>query len=38
MSDQNTTHFGYKQVPVQEKAKRVREVFDSVATRYDLMK
>ncbi|MBK1655995.1 bifunctional demethylmenaquinone methyltransferase/2-methoxy-6-polyprenyl-1,4-benzoquinol methylase UbiE [Allochromatium vinosum] len=37
MSDQNTTHFGYKQVPVQEKAKRVREVFDSVATRYDVM-
>ncbi|BCU08085.1 bifunctional demethylmenaquinone methyltransferase/2-methoxy-6-polyprenyl-1,4-benzoquinol methylase UbiE [Allochromatium tepidum] len=37
MSDQNTTDFGYQQVPVQEKAKRVREVFDSVATRYDVM-
>ena len=37
MSDQDTTHFGYQQVPVEEKAKRVREVFDSVATRYDLM-
>ncbi|MGQ9659391.1 MAG: bifunctional demethylmenaquinone methyltransferase/2-methoxy-6-polyprenyl-1,4-benzoquinol methylase UbiE [Thermochromatium sp.] len=37
MSEQNTTHFGYQQVPVQEKAKRVRAVFDSVATRYDVM-
>ena len=37
MSDQETTHFGYKQVPVEEKARRVRAVFDSVATRYDLM-
>ncbi|NEV63904.1 bifunctional demethylmenaquinone methyltransferase/2-methoxy-6-polyprenyl-1,4-benzoquinol methylase UbiE [Thiorhodococcus minor] len=37
MSDEKTTHFGYQQVPVEEKAKRVREVFDSVATRYDLM-
>jgi len=32
-----TTHFGYQQVPVEEKAVRVREVFDSVASRYDLM-
>ncbi|MFD2114015.1 bifunctional demethylmenaquinone methyltransferase/2-methoxy-6-polyprenyl-1,4-benzoquinol methylase UbiE [Thiorhodococcus fuscus] len=37
MSDQKTTHFGYRQVPVGEKAARVREVFDSVASRYDLM-
>lgn len=37
MSDQKTTHFGYKQVAVGEKADRVREVFDSVAPRYDLM-
>ncbi|NEX19359.1 bifunctional demethylmenaquinone methyltransferase/2-methoxy-6-polyprenyl-1,4-benzoquinol methylase UbiE [Thiorhodococcus mannitoliphagus] len=37
MSDEKTTHFGYQQVPIDEKAKRVREVFDSVATRYDLM-
>ena len=37
MSNQKTTHFGYQQVPVEEKAARVREVFDSVATRYDLM-
>lgn len=37
MSQQETTHFGYQQVPVHEKAARVRAVFDSVATRYDLM-
>ena len=33
----DTTHFGYKQVPVAEKTYRVREVFNSVARRYDLM-
>ncbi|WP_414674801.1 bifunctional demethylmenaquinone methyltransferase/2-methoxy-6-polyprenyl-1,4-benzoquinol methylase UbiE [Marinospirillum sp.] len=32
-----TTHFGYQQVPVDEKVKRVAGVFDSVATKYDLM-
>jgi len=32
-----TTHFGYQTVPEQDKARRVRGVFDSVATRYDLM-
>lgn len=32
-----TTHFGFQQVPVTEKAGRVRDVFDSVASRYDLM-
>ena len=32
-----TTHFGYKDVPVDEKADHVRGVFDSVATRYDIM-
>lgn len=37
MPDQKTTHFGYQQVPVEEKATRVRAVFDSVASRYDLM-
>ena len=31
------THFGFKQVPTGEKAKLVREVFDSVAGKYDLM-
>lgn len=33
----DTTHFGYRQVPTDEKAHKVREVFDSVAQRYDLM-
>lgn len=37
MEENNTTHFGYKQVPVNEKAKHVAEVFHSVAGRYDLM-
>ncbi|MDD9878134.1 MAG: class I SAM-dependent methyltransferase [Magnetovibrio sp.] len=32
-----TADFGYQQVPEAEKASRVREVFDSVAPRYDLM-
>ena len=32
-----TTHFGYQDVPVGEKAGLVRDVFDSVATRYDIM-
>ena len=31
------THFGYQSVPESEKVNRVREVFDSVASRYDLM-
>ncbi len=31
------THFGFQQVDEQEKARKVRGVFDSVATRYDLM-
>ncbi|MGI9289940.1 MAG: bifunctional demethylmenaquinone methyltransferase/2-methoxy-6-polyprenyl-1,4-benzoquinol methylase UbiE [Gammaproteobacteria bacterium] len=34
---QDTTHFGYENVPTADKAERVREVFDSVATNYDLM-
>ncbi|MET0069368.1 MAG: bifunctional demethylmenaquinone methyltransferase/2-methoxy-6-polyprenyl-1,4-benzoquinol methylase UbiE [Candidatus Thiodiazotropha sp.] len=37
MKDEKTTHFGYQEVPVDEKAGRVREVFDSVANKYDLM-
>ncbi len=32
-----TTHFGYQSVPAGDKADLVREVFDSVASRYDLM-
>ncbi|MGR8934402.1 MAG: bifunctional demethylmenaquinone methyltransferase/2-methoxy-6-polyprenyl-1,4-benzoquinol methylase UbiE [Gammaproteobacteria bacterium] len=37
MSHENTTHFGFKQVPVDEKVKLVRGVFDSVAGQYDVM-
>ena len=33
----DTTHFGYQTVAVEEKAGRVRGVFDSVASRYDIM-
>jgi demethylmenaquinone methyltransferase/2-methoxy-6-polyprenyl-1,4-benzoquinol methylase len=32
-----TTHFGYKDVAVDDKADLVKEVFDSVASRYDIM-
>ncbi|MGB5427593.1 MAG: bifunctional demethylmenaquinone methyltransferase/2-methoxy-6-polyprenyl-1,4-benzoquinol methylase UbiE [Gammaproteobacteria bacterium] len=32
-----TTHFGFRNVPVTEKTRHVREVFDSVADNYDLM-
>jgi demethylmenaquinone methyltransferase/2-methoxy-6-polyprenyl-1,4-benzoquinol methylase len=32
-----TTHFGFKDVPVDEKVEHVRGVFDSVAQRYDIM-
>ncbi|EWH01444.1 bifunctional demethylmenaquinone methyltransferase/2-methoxy-6-polyprenyl-1,4-benzoquinol methylase UbiE [Halomonas sp. BC04] len=35
--DNHTTHFGYKEVPVDEKASRVADVFHSVAARYDVM-
>jgi len=33
----DTTHFGYKDVPVDDKASLVKGVFDSVASRYDIM-
>ncbi len=33
----DTTHFGYTDVPVAEKAGKVAEVFHSVASKYDLM-
>jgi demethylmenaquinone methyltransferase/2-methoxy-6-polyprenyl-1,4-benzoquinol methylase len=32
-----TTHFGYEQVSPEEKARRVRGVFDSVTDKYDVM-
>jgi len=35
--DPGTTHFGFQQVPVGEKRARVAGVFDSVASKYDLM-
>ena len=37
MSEQKTTHFGFEQVAVEQKAERVAEVFHSVAAKYDLM-
>ncbi len=33
----STTHFGFRQVPEDEKARMVKSVFDSVAGKYDLM-
>jgi demethylmenaquinone methyltransferase/2-methoxy-6-polyprenyl-1,4-benzoquinol methylase len=36
-SKPGTTHFGYKEVPVNEKQQRVAGVFTSVAHKYDLM-
>lgn len=32
-----STHFGYQQIPLADKARRVAEVFSSVANHYDLM-
>ncbi|MCX4193892.1 bifunctional demethylmenaquinone methyltransferase/2-methoxy-6-polyprenyl-1,4-benzoquinol methylase UbiE [Methylophaga sp. OBS1] len=37
MEHKDTTHFGYRQVPVSDKARHVAEVFHSVAGKYDLM-
>lgn len=37
MSEQSTTHFGFRDVPVADKQKLVGEVFTSVARNYDLM-
>ena len=34
---QKTTHFGFREVPVKEKTALVNEVFESVASNYDLM-
>ena len=33
----SSTHFGFRTVPEADKARHVRQVFDSVAERYDLM-
>lgn len=33
----NTTHFGFEEIPSEEKTYRVRQVFNSVAHQYDLM-
>src|SRR5690554_337002 len=35
--NQNMTHFGYRQVPTEQKVQHVAKVFHSVASRYDLM-
>lgn len=37
MTNKPTTDFGFTQVPVEEKQTRVNHVFNSVASRYDLM-
>jgi demethylmenaquinone methyltransferase/2-methoxy-6-polyprenyl-1,4-benzoquinol methylase len=37
MSERKSTHFGFEEVAEEEKAGRVAGVFDSVASRYDLM-
>ena len=36
-NDQKTTHFGFSEVPEGEKAGRVQGVFNSVASKYDIM-
>ena len=36
MTNDNTTHFGFKQVATDEKVNLVRGVFDSVAGQYDI--
>jgi len=37
MSDEAKTHFGFESVAEADKARRVRGVFDAVASKYDLM-
>lgn len=37
MTDKETTHFGFEDVPVAEKVSRVADVFHSVANKYDIM-
>ncbi len=36
-TEKQSTHFGYTQVPVEEKAEKVAGVFHSVADKYDVM-
>lgn len=36
-SQKKTAHFGYKEVPWEEKTKYVNQVFDAVADKYDIM-
>src|ERR1700676_2097301 len=36
-NSRETADFGFEQVPLKDKARRVRGVFDSVVDRYDLM-
>ncbi len=35
--DKQSTHFGFESVPTHDKARRVKGVFDAVASRYDIM-
>lgn len=37
MPDKKTTDFGFEEVPINDKVKKVKEVFDRVANKYDLM-
>ena len=37
MTIENTTHFGFEQVATKDKVRKVRGVFDSVASNYDVM-
>ena len=37
MTEKETTHFGFEDVPVEEKVSRVADVFHSVANKYDIM-
>ena len=37
MTEKNTTHFGFEEVNVNDKANRVAGVFHSVASKYDVM-
>ena len=35
--NKNTIDFGFAEVPLEEKVKKVKGVFDSVASNYDIM-